>query len=666
VVTGRYREPVEGTPFGRYQLLELLGRGGMGEVWRAYDTAMDRVVALKMLLPRFAQDPEFEKRLRREARAAASLDDPHVVPIHDVGEIDGRLYVTMRLISGHDLQTLLDAGPLDAERAVNIIEQIASALNDAHQAGLVHRDVKPSNILIARNDFAYLIDFGIARAVDDTGLTSAGTTVGTWAYMAPERFSAGEVKPSSDVYALACVLYQCLTGQLPYPGSTLEQVAVSHMVMPPPKPSAERTTVPTAMDQVIATGLAKLPADRYRTTVDMAAAARAAVTELLRQPGATRPTQPLGAAGPGAPVWPDSAPTQLRHANGTVPPTMPGWLGPPAGLPPPPAPPVPKGPGRRPVVLIAALAAVVLLIVAAGVFAALKLTRHTNPAAPAPSDTATAAPPAATAPPAAVPFTGTYRADFTAPTLIDGGPLDGAAPSTATWGVRSVCRLNGCVATATRVSGDGPAVSSLVFDEIGGSWLAVGIASDECRNAPAEIWEVFTLQQRPDGTLTGDYSGTASDTCSGIGTVTFTRTGDVDLNSLPDPAALPPRVVSPAEALHGRYHSTRTFPNGLPQLQGDYAVTTACLRTGDRCMSYFHSPSDFRPLVFGSGDWILNAASDGKCPDGVFNMETTGQYPLPQPQQDPIPLLTGHGHVVQTVSCAVNTDFDETFTRTGD
>jgi serine/threonine-protein kinase len=132
----------------------MLGRGGMGEVWRAYDSAIDRVVALKMLLPHISQDPDYEKRFRREARAAARLDDPHVVPIYDVGEIDGRLYVTMRLITGTDLHTLLEAGPLDAHRAVAIIEQIASALERAHRTGLVHRDVKPSNILIDENDFA--------------------------------------------------------------------------------------------------------------------------------------------------------------------------------------------------------------------------------------------------------------------------------------------------------------------------------------------------------------------------------------------------------------------------------------------------------------------------------------------------------------------------------
>jgi len=155
---------VQGKPFGRYRLVELLGRGGMGEVWRAYDTVIDRTVAIKMLLPHFAQDKTFEQRFRREARAAASLDDPHVVPIYDVGEIDGRLYVAMRLVNGEDLQTLLDGGPLSTDRTVRITEQIASALQAAHKVGLVHRDVKPSNILITEDDFAYLIDFGIARA----------------------------------------------------------------------------------------------------------------------------------------------------------------------------------------------------------------------------------------------------------------------------------------------------------------------------------------------------------------------------------------------------------------------------------------------------------------------------------------------------------------------
>jgi serine/threonine-protein kinase len=270
---------VEGTPFGRYRLIELLGRGGMGEVWRGHDTVVDRTVAIKMLLPHFAQDKTFEQRFRREARAAARLDEPHVVPIYDVGEVDGLLYVAMRLINGQDLQTILDSGPLEADRAVGIIEQIASALQAAHKVGLVHRDVKPSNILITDDDFAYLIDFGIARAAGDTGITSTGATIGTWSYMAPERFSSEEIEPSSDIYALACVLYQSLTGHLPFPGTTLEQVAMAHMTAPPPKPSTQRREIPMAMDDVIATGLAKDPRQRYPTPKELAQAARSALDQ---------------------------------------------------------------------------------------------------------------------------------------------------------------------------------------------------------------------------------------------------------------------------------------------------------------------------------------------------------------------------------------------------
>ena len=198
--------------FGRYRLMELLGKGGMGEVWRAHDTVTDRIVALKVLPAHLAQDEMFQQRFRREALVAARLNEPHVVPIHNFGEIDGRLYVDMRLIEGRDLQGLLGAGPLAPARAVTIVEQVAMALHAAHKVGLVHRDIKPSNILVGEDDFAYLIDFGIARDADQTGLTSTGAMIGTWHYMAPERFRAAPIDPRADIYALACVLYECLTG----------------------------------------------------------------------------------------------------------------------------------------------------------------------------------------------------------------------------------------------------------------------------------------------------------------------------------------------------------------------------------------------------------------------------------------------------------------------
>jgi class 3 adenylate cyclase/predicted Ser/Thr protein kinase len=268
---------LEGTPFGRYQLLELLGRGGMGEVWRAYDTGTERVVALKLLSANVADDSVFQERFRREARSAAGLDEPHVVPIHDFGDIDGRLFVSMRLIKGRNLDDLLEGGPLSPDRAVGIIEQIASALHAAHEIGLVHRDVKPSNILVAQDDFAYLIDFGIARTTEDTGLTDTGIPIGTWAYMAPERFQGGVPDARTDIYALACVLFETLTGELPFAGNTLEQIVVAHMLQPPLQPSELQASVPAAMDEVIATAMAKKPGERYATAKDLANAARGAL-----------------------------------------------------------------------------------------------------------------------------------------------------------------------------------------------------------------------------------------------------------------------------------------------------------------------------------------------------------------------------------------------------
>jgi serine/threonine protein kinase len=283
---------VEGTPFGRYRLMELLGRGGMGEVWRAHDTATDRVVAVKVLPPHLAQDPGFSERFRREAHAAARLNDPHVIPIHNYGEIDGRLYVDMRLIDGRDLEEVLADGPLDPAKAVLIIEQVAKAVHAAHKVGLMHRDIKPSNILLDDDDFAYLIDFGIARAAGETGLTATGGVIGTLRYMAPERFGTGQADARSDIYALACVLYECLTGSGPFPGDSLEQQLAAHLTVPPPRPSQNRRGVPAELDTVIATGMAKDPGERYPSTVDLARAARDAITTPLPRPGPTLPAQP--------------------------------------------------------------------------------------------------------------------------------------------------------------------------------------------------------------------------------------------------------------------------------------------------------------------------------------------------------------------------------------
>ena len=267
---------MKGTPFGQYRLIEMIARGGMGEVWRAYDTATDRVVALKLLPSHFAVDAAFKRRFRREAHAAARLSEPHVLPIHTYGEIEGRLFVDMRLINGRDLHALVSAGPLDPVRAVLIVEQTAKALQAVHDAGLVHRDVKPSNILVTDDDFAYLIDFGIARVTGEAGATTSGGLIGTVQYMAPERFTNGLVDTRSDVYSLACVLHECLTGSCPFPGDSVDQQLAGHLATPPPRPSTIRS-VPRAFDDVIAKGMAKDPDERYATVTDLARAARDAL-----------------------------------------------------------------------------------------------------------------------------------------------------------------------------------------------------------------------------------------------------------------------------------------------------------------------------------------------------------------------------------------------------
>jgi serine/threonine protein kinase, bacterial len=269
-----------GSWFGPYRLLRLIGRGGMGEVYEAENTRKRRVVALKLISGQFSGNPMFRARMQREADAAGRLTEPHVVPIHDYGEIDGQLYLDMRLIDGASLRSMLAGyGPLTPPRAVAIVRQIAAALDAAHATAVTHRDVKPENILITRDDFAYLLDFGIARAAADPGLTQTGMAMGTYNYMAPERFTDAEVTYRSDIYSLACVLGECLTGSPPYRADSVERLVAAHLLDPAPRPSQLRPgAVPAALDQVIAKGMAKKPEDRYRSAGDLATAALNALT----------------------------------------------------------------------------------------------------------------------------------------------------------------------------------------------------------------------------------------------------------------------------------------------------------------------------------------------------------------------------------------------------
>ena len=240
-----------GGTFGKYEINRLLGQGGMGEVYEAYDTDKGRSVALKVLTDRYAHDETFRTRFLRESRAAATLQEPHVIPIHDWGEIDDNLYIDMRLVEGQTLHDLLKNGPLEPQRAADIVGQIATALDAAHAQGLIHRDVKPQNIIVTPDDFAYLVDFGIAAANGDTQLTAVGYHIGSFDYMAPERFGRRR-DAATDVYSLACALHEALTGAKPFPAHSAGQAIKAHTLSAPPRPSVVNARVPAAFDEVIA------------------------------------------------------------------------------------------------------------------------------------------------------------------------------------------------------------------------------------------------------------------------------------------------------------------------------------------------------------------------------------------------------------------------------
>jgi serine/threonine-protein kinase len=281
-----------GEMFGPYRLEELIGRGGMGEVYRAFDTTKARLVALKRLPTSLSADAGFQARFRREAEVTARLTEPHIIPIHDYGDIDGHLFLDMRLVTGTDLATVLaEHGALPPRRAAAIIVQIAAALDAAHTAELVHRDIKPSNVLLTGEpdstgggEFAYLIDFGIASSLRDSALTQTGSIVGSAAYMAPERFTdhhGGDHR--IDVYALGCLSYELLTGRIPFPGSDMASFMGAHLHTPPPALEGLPAEMTGPLNAVITRALSKDPDLRYQSAGQLAADAHAAAY------GTTRP-----------------------------------------------------------------------------------------------------------------------------------------------------------------------------------------------------------------------------------------------------------------------------------------------------------------------------------------------------------------------------------------
>lgn len=267
-----------GSRVGRYLLKRLLGRGPTGEVYEAVDTHKDRTAALKLLAPSLGRDPAFREWLQREALTVGRVQEPHVVPVRDYGELDGEVFIDMPLVRGDDLSALLKrTGVLPPSRAVNIVWQAAAALDAAHAAGMIHRGVKPRNILLTADDFIYLVDFGIAGA-PGANAADAEHAGARWKYSAPELFSGGDFGPAVDIYSLACVLYQCLTGSPPYRADSVKMLANAHLTKPIPRPSQAGSTIPPTFDAVIAKGMAKDPRERYTSAAELATAAYQALS----------------------------------------------------------------------------------------------------------------------------------------------------------------------------------------------------------------------------------------------------------------------------------------------------------------------------------------------------------------------------------------------------
>ncbi|MFF2811335.1 serine/threonine-protein kinase [Streptomyces sp. NPDC058000] len=275
---------LRGRRIADYLLGDEIGRGGMAVVYKAEDLRLGRTVALKLLAPELARNDTFRQRFAHESRVAAAIDHPHIVPVFEAGETDGLLYIAMRYVQGRDLRALLDhEGPLPLPTTCRIAVQVASALDAAHAHDLVHRDVKPGNVLIAegtdsdRPEHVYLTDFGLTKkSLSLTGFTSVGQFVGTLDYVAPEQISGRPVDGRCDVYGLACVAYEMLTGSPPFRRDDDMALLWAHQYDPPPAPSGLRPDLPPAVDAVFARALAKAPEERYESCRGFVAALRAA------------------------------------------------------------------------------------------------------------------------------------------------------------------------------------------------------------------------------------------------------------------------------------------------------------------------------------------------------------------------------------------------------
>lgn len=304
-----------GRKIADYRVESEIGRGGMAVVYRARDLRLDRTVALKLLAPELARNDTFRKRFTHESRVAAAIDHPHIVPVFEAGETEGILYIAMRYVAGQDLRALIDRqGPMQIATAVRIAAQVASALDAAHDHDLVHRDVKPGNILIAAGtdsdhpEHVYLTDFGLTKkSLSLTGFTSVGQFVGTLDYVAPEQISGRPVDGRCDVYSLACVVFETMAAAPPFQRDDDMALLWAHQFDPPPPLTGRRPDLPPAVDDVLAKALAKSPDDRYDSCLQFVAALRSAARSTVRKDHPpTQVDQRIGAwaNGPGPPPAP--------------------------------------------------------------------------------------------------------------------------------------------------------------------------------------------------------------------------------------------------------------------------------------------------------------------------------------------------------------------------
>jgi DNA-binding beta-propeller fold protein YncE/predicted Ser/Thr protein kinase len=314
-------ELAPGTVFAGHRIEALAGRGGMGVVYRATHLALERTVALKVVSPELVEDASTRRRFLRESKVAASIDHPNVIPVYYTGEEDGTAYIAMRYVPGEDLRTLVrTGGPLEPRRAARIVAQIGAALDAAHAAGLVHRDVKPGNVLLGPSDHVYLSDFGLSKsALSLGGETRSGHWVGSLDYVAPEQIRGERLDARADVYALGCVLYSALTGCPPYERDGDEAKLWAHLTEPPPVPSRRVPGLPSGMDAVVARALAKRPDNRYPSAGDLGRAAVAAAEE---QP--VREGERVVAVGAAAP---DETPTESADRPAAAPVAEPAGRG---------------------------------------------------------------------------------------------------------------------------------------------------------------------------------------------------------------------------------------------------------------------------------------------------------------------------------------------------